>query len=132
MKLLVVGLFAFSGVAFAANVAPVSYHDGMLVSFSMPSSGSNCADSSEQNCSDVNRAQYMIKSEGILYALTPVNSATGNIAERATLGWSKAFSRSSSLYHQQPGVTLQLRDDGRYLFVKVGNRESKYTAVEAP
>jgi hypothetical protein len=132
MKLLIAGLFAFSGVAFATNVAPVSYHDGMLVSFSMPSSGSNCADSSEQNCSDVHRAQYMIKSEGILYALTPVNSATGNIAERATLGWSKAFSRSSSLYHQQPGVTLQLRDDGRYLFVKVGNRESKYTAVEAP
>jgi hypothetical protein len=131
MKLLLIaGLVAFSGVAFATNVAPIGYHDGTLVSFSMPSSGSNCAAGSEQSCSDVRRAQYTIESEGIVYALTPVNSATGNIAEMATLGWSKAFSKSSSLYHQQPGIPLQLRDDGRYLFVKVGNRESRYAAVE--
>jgi hypothetical protein len=31
MKLLIAGLFAFSGAAFAANIAPVSYHDGILV-----------------------------------------------------------------------------------------------------
>jgi hypothetical protein len=125
MKLLIAALLAFSGPAFAANIAPVSYHDGTLVSSSMPASGSNC--SPEQTCSDVRRAEYIIRSEGILYALTPVSSATGNIAERAALGWSK----SSSLYHQHPGTPLQLRDDGRHLFVKVGNRESKYTAVEA-
>jgi hypothetical protein len=97
----------------------------------MPASGSNCAGSAEQPCSDVHRVQYMVKSEGILYSLTPVGSATGTIAERATLGWSKAFSKSSSLYHQQLGTALQLRDDGRHLFVKVGDRESRYTAVEA-
>jgi hypothetical protein len=131
MKLLIAGLFAFSGAAFAANIAPVSYHDGTLVSFSMPASGSHCAGSSEQTCSDVYPAEYMVKSEGILYALTPVSSGTGNIIERVTLGWSKAFSKGSSLYHQQPGTPLQLRDDGRHLFVKVGNRESMYTAVEA-
>jgi hypothetical protein len=131
MKLLIASLFAFSGAAFAGNMAPVSYHEGTLVSFSMPASGSNCAVSSEQSCSDINGAQYMVKSEGILYALTPVNGATSSIAERATLGWSKAFNKSSSLYHQQLGAALQLRDDGRHLFVKVGNRESKYSAVEA-
>jgi hypothetical protein len=131
MKLLIASLFAFSSAAFSANIAPVSYHEGTLVSFSMPASGSDCAVGSEQGCSDVHRAQYMVKSEGILYALTPVNSATGSIAERATLGWSKAFSKGSSLYHQQLGIALQLRDDGRHLFVKVGNRESKYSAVEA-
>ena len=131
MKLIIAGVFAFSGVAFAANIAPVGYHEGTLVSFSMPASGSNCAGSAEQACSDVHRVQYMVKSEGILYSLTPVNSATGSIAKRATLGWSKAFSRSSSLYHQQLGIALQLRDDGRHLFVKVGNRESRYSAVEA-
>jgi hypothetical protein len=131
MKLIIAGVFAFSGVAFAANVAPVSYHDGTLVSFSMPASGDNCADSSEQSCSDDNRAQYVVKSEGIIYALTPVSSAKNSIAQKATLGWSKALSKSSSLYHQQPGILLQLRDDGRYLFVRVGNRESKYTAIEA-
>src|SRR6202161_4398902 len=131
MKLLIAGLLAFSSVAFATNIAPLSYHDGTLVSFSIPASESNCAGSSEQLCSDINRAQYMVKSEGILYALTPVSSATGSIAERATLGWSNAFGKSSSLYHQQLGTAVQLRDDGRHLFVKVGDRESKYTAVEA-
>ena len=131
MKLVITGLFAFSSVALAASPAPVSYHDGTLVSFSMPASGDNCADTSEHTCSDVDRAQYIVRSEGILYALTPVNNATGNIAERATLGWSKGLSKSSSLYHQQLGIPLQLRDDGRHFFVKVGNRESKYTAVEA-
>jgi hypothetical protein len=130
MKPLIAGLFAFAGAAFAANIAPVSYHDGTLVSFSMPASGSHCAGSSKQACSDVYPAEYMVKSEGILYALTPVSSVTGSIIERATLGWSKAFSKGSSLYHQQPGTPLQVRDSGRHLFVKVGNRESMYTAVE--
>ena len=134
MKLLIVGLLSVSGVAFAANIVPVSYHDGTLVSFSMPSSGSNCTVGSEQTCSDVDGAEYIVRSEGILYTLTPVEMAApmGGIVERATLGWSKAFSKGSSLYHQQPGIPLQVRDDGRHLFVKVGDRESKYTAVEAP
>jgi hypothetical protein len=131
MKLIIAGLFAFAGVAFASNVAPLSYHDGTLVSFAMPASENNCAGSSKLTCSAVNRAQYIVKSEGIIYALTPVSNATDSIAERATLGWSKAFSKSSSLYHQQIGTPLQLRDDGRHLFVKVGNRESKYSAIEA-
>ncbi|MGA3227586.1 MAG: hypothetical protein ABSC65_27725 [Acidobacteriaceae bacterium] len=131
MKLLIASVFAFSSAAFAANIAPVGYHEGTLVSLSVPASGSNCAGGSEPGCNDVYRVQYMVKSEGILYSLTPVNSATGSIAKRATLGWSKAFSRSSSLYHQQLGAALQLRDDGRHLFVKVGNRESRYSAVEA-
>jgi hypothetical protein len=130
MKVLIASLFAFSGVAFAANIAPVSYHDGTLVSFSMPAAKSNCAGSSEQTCGDLNRAQYIVKSEGILYAVTPVSSVTGSIAEIATLGWGKAFSKNSSLYHQQLGTALQLRDDGRHIFVKVGNRESKYSDVE--
>jgi hypothetical protein len=73
MKLLIASLFAFSSAALAANIVPVSYHEGTLVSFSMPASGSNCAVSSKQSCSDVHRTQYMVKSEGILYALTPVN-----------------------------------------------------------
>jgi hypothetical protein len=131
MRFIIAGVFAFSGVVFAANVAPVSYHDGTLVSFSMPAPGDDCADRSEQPCSEGNQAQYVVKSEGILYALTPVSSVKNSMAQKATLGWSKGLSKGSSLYHQQPGILVQLRDDGRYLFVKVGNRESKYTAVEA-
>jgi hypothetical protein len=115
MKILMAGFLAFTGVAFAADLAPVSYHDGTLTA---------------QSLSDDHQAQYMVRSEGILYALTPVNSTRGNIAQKATLGWSKAFSKNSSLYHQPPGTLLQLRDDGRHLFVKVGNHESMYTAIE--
>ena len=131
MRAIMAALFAFSGVAFAANVAPASYHDGILVSISVPASEDNCTESSEQSCSEGNQAQYVVNSEGILYALTPVASAKDSIAQKATLGRSKTLSRSSSLYHQQPGVLLHVRDDGRYLFVKVGKRESKYTAIQA-
>jgi hypothetical protein len=132
MKLLVAGFFAFSGVAFAAHLAPATYHDGTLVSFPMQSSGSNCPGSSEQICNDDYQAQYMVKSEGILYALTPASAATGgSLAEKAMLGWSKAFGKTDSLYHAQPGTSLLLRDDGRHLFVKVGSRESMYMAIEA-
>jgi hypothetical protein len=131
MKLLVAGFFAFSGVAFAAHLAPATYHDGTLVSFPTQSAGSNCSGVSQPICSNDYQAEYMVKSEGILYALTPANAATGGFAERTMLGWSKAFGRTDSLYRQQPGTPLLLRDDGRHLFVKVGGRESKYMAIEA-
>jgi hypothetical protein len=128
MKLFVVGLLAFTGVAFGADI--VSYHDGTLVSLPVQASGTNYTGISERTRDDY-QAEYMVKSEGILYVLTPASNTTASIAERATLGWSKAFSKNSSLYHQPPGAPLQLRDDGKHLFVKVGNRESMYTAIEA-
>lgn len=131
MKLLLVGFFAFAGVAYAADLAPASYHAGTLVSFPSHASGSNCPRTVEQICSDDYDAEYMVKSEGILYALTPAGAVSGSFAERVMLAWSKATSRNDTLYHQQPGTALLLRDDGRHLYVKVGGRESKYTAIEA-
>jgi hypothetical protein len=131
MKLLIAGLFAFTGAAFAANLAPASYHVGTLVSFPLQASGSSCTPSTEQICSDDYQAEYMVKSEGILYALTPADTMSGSFAERAMLVWSRFLSRTDSLYQKQPGTPLLLRDDGRHLFVKVGSRESKYIAIEA-
>ncbi len=131
MKLLMVGFFALSGAAFGASIAPVSYHDGTLVSFTQQTPASNCSSKSELDCTDDDQL-YVVKSEGIVYTLTPVGTATGSIAQKATLGWSRTLTKTSSLYHQQPGTALQLRDDGKHLFVKVGNRESRYTTVEAP
>ena len=130
MKLFVVGLLAFTGVAFAADIAPVSYHDGTLVSLPGQGSGSNDTGISEQ-FRDEYQAEYLVKSEGILYALTPPTATSGSIAERVMLTWNRAFSRNDSLYHLQPGTPLLLRDDGKHLFVKVGSRESKYNAIEA-
>jgi hypothetical protein len=77
------------------------------------------------------QSEYMVKSEGILYALTPVSATTGGFAERTMVGWSRAFGKTDSLYHQQPGTPLLVRDDGRHLFVRVGHHESMYMAIEA-
>ena len=111
MKLLLVSLCLVSGTAFASGLAPVTYHDGTLVS--SPAAASNNDDA------------FVVRSEGILYALTPLSTG-----ERATLGWGKEFSKYSSLDHQLPGTSLKVRDDGRHFFVRVGNRESMYSAIE--
>ncbi len=73
----------------------------------------------------------MVKSEGILYALTPAGESSGSISDRLMLAWSRYMLRSDSLYHQQAGTPILMRDDGRHLYVKVGSRESKYIAIEA-
>ena len=78
--------------------------------------------SGQRDCNGEYRGQYTVKSEGILYVLTPVSSAKGSITERATLGWSKPFTKNSSLFHHLPGTPLLLRDDGKHIFVKVGDR----------
>jgi hypothetical protein len=131
MKLLLAGVLAFSGAAFAANLGPATYHEGTLVSFPSQASGSNCPRSVEQMCSDDYRAQYMVRSEGILYALTPAGTESASFTDRAMLVWSRFLLRNDSLYRQQPGTPLLVRDDGRHLFVRVGHRESKYIAIEA-
>jgi hypothetical protein len=128
MKLLLVGLLASTSVAFAAN-GPISYHDGTLVSFSMGSSV--CTARVQDACDDEYQAQYLIKSEGILYNLTPVTQSTGGFADKVSLAWTRVVSKNSSLYHQVAGTPLLLRDDGKHLFVKVGSHESRYISIEA-
>ncbi len=131
MKLLIAGVLALTGTAFAADLAPVSYHAGTLVSFPLQASGTSCPSTTEQICSDDYQGQYIVKSEGIIYALTPAGTESGSLADRVMLAWSRATSKYDTLYHQQPGTPLLLRDDGRHLFVRVGSRESKYIAIEA-
>jgi hypothetical protein len=131
MKLLIAGVLALTGTAFAADLAPVSYHAGTLVSFPLQGSGTSCPSTTEQICSDDYQGQYIVKSEGIIYSLTPAGTDSGSLADRVMLAWSRATSRYDTLYHQQPGTPVLLRDDGRHLFVKVGSRESKYIAIEA-
>ena len=91
MKLLLAGLFAFTGAAFAANLAPASYHDGTLVSFPLQASESNCHPSAGQICSGDYQAQYLVKSEGVLYALTPAGTTSGSFAERVMLVLEQSF-----------------------------------------
>jgi hypothetical protein len=126
MKLLLVGLLASTSVAFGA---PISYHDGTLVSFSL-GSAETCTARVQEGCGEEYQAQYLIKSEGILYNLTPVTSSTGGFADKMSVAWTRVVSKNSSLYHQAAGTALKLRDDGKYLFVKVGGHESRYIAIE--
>jgi hypothetical protein len=125
MKLLPAVLLLSTSAAFASGMAPVSYHDGTLVSFTVPASVTNCA---EATCDD-SQVLYMVRSEGILYALTPAQS--GSFVERASLGLNRAMGKTSTLYHHDPGTALQLRDDGRHIFIRVGNRESMYEEIES-
>jgi hypothetical protein len=51
MRLFIAGLLACAGLAFAADKAPVSYHDGTLVSFHMAASGDKCTEGrGEKDC----------------------------------------------------------------------------------
>jgi hypothetical protein len=109
MKLFPLYLLAATSTAFAASMAPVSYHDGTLVSAQQPA---NCVSAQETSCQS---SDFLVRSEGILYSLTPQSSFS---------------SRTSSLDRQPPGTALQVRDDGRHFFVRVGNRESMYLAIE--
>ncbi len=120
MKILLVSLFAVTSTAFAGSLAPVSYHDGTLVS---SPAASDCVGAAAQGCS--HEDEFLVQSEGILYSLTPLSTG-----ERATLGWGKGFSKYSSLDHQPAGTSLKVRDDGKHFFVRVGNRESMYSAIE--
>lgn len=119
MKLSLLTFFAITSTALA-GVVPVIYHDGTLVS--SPTTVS-CASSAQTACPQDD--EFVVQSEGILYTLIPVSKG-----ERATLGWGKEFSKYSSLDHQLPGASLKVRDDGKHFFVKVGNRETMYSAIE--
>jgi hypothetical protein len=90
-----------------------------------------CTARVQETCDDEYQAQYLIKSEGILYNLTPATQSTGGFADKVSLAWTRVVSKNSSLYHQAAGTALLLRDDGKHLFVKVGSHESRYIAVEA-
>ena len=51
MRLFTASLLACAGLAFAADKAPVSYHDGTLVSFRMAASADKCTEGSgEKDC----------------------------------------------------------------------------------
>jgi hypothetical protein len=46
-----------------------------------------------------------------------------------SMGWSTAFAKSSVLALRLPGTALLLRGDGKHYYVKIGDRESMYSAV---
>ena len=121
MKLLLFSFFAVSGTCLASSLAPVIYRDGTLVS--TPTT-THCSAASETACE--NDDEFLVRSEGILYSLTPLSAAG-----RATVVLGRGFKTDSSLEHQPPGTQLKVRDDGKHFFVRVGNRESMYLAVEA-
>jgi hypothetical protein len=118
--------------AFAKDKHPDSdYQDGTLVSFRTVTTGSSCTQqadtkgnvddngnvkantSGSANCSDDIERQYTIKSGDSTLVIAPI------------LGFRHVLSSS------MPGATFRMRFDGKHVFVKIGDRESKYEIVGA-
>jgi hypothetical protein len=82
-------------------------------------------------CSDRQRGVYTIKVGESTLVLTPYSPMKREGGGLIGLGWNKAFTKNSVLASQLPGAALQIRSDGNHYFVRVGDRESAYTAVGA-
>ena len=155
MRTLVFFVLFGSTLALAKDKPQYSYQDGVLLSFRMQPTGSECTNNDETSgtvnantdsngdtsgrvstnttgtasCRDTERALYTIKSGGSTYLLTPDHSTGANLG-MALFPLAGVFTRNSSLAYQLPGTQIKLRSDGKHFFVKVGKRESMYSIVE--
>jgi hypothetical protein len=117
---------------FAKDKHPDSdYQDGTLVSFRTASTGSSCSNQGQatgsvddsgnvnassrgsSNCSDDLVRYYTIRSGDSTLVIAPV------VVFRSVLS------------NQMPGATFRMRFDGKHVFVKIGDKESKFSVVEA-
>ncbi|MGA3333637.1 MAG: hypothetical protein ABSC62_05675 [Terracidiphilus sp.] len=117
---------------FAKDKHPDSdYQDGTLVSFRTVSTGSSCSQqadtkgnvddngdvkastSGSTNCSDDLVRYYTIRSGDSTLVIAPV------VVFRSVLA------------NRMPGATFRMRFDGKHVFVKIGDKESKFSIVEA-
>jgi co-chaperonin GroES (HSP10) len=133
-----------------------NYQDGILVSFRSEQNGTTCSHSSDTSgtvnaktdddgntngtvnatttgrtsCQDTERTLYTVKSGDNTFVLTPDHGSGAKAGAVLSMGWSAAFMKRSVLANRMPGTTLLLRGDGKHYFVKIGDRESMFTAVE--
>ena len=81
-------------------------------------------------CRDTERWLYTVKSGEKTFILTPDYSTGTKAGAMLSLGWSVAFIKHSVLANRLPGTPVLLRGDGKQYFVRVGDRESMFAAVE--
>ncbi len=117
-----------------------NYQDGILVSFRTEQNGLDCSHTANtsddgsttgrSSCQDTERTLYTVKSGDNTFVLTPDHGSGAKAGAVLSMGWSAAFMKRSVLANRMPGTPLLLRGDGKHYFVKIGDRESMFTAVE--
>ena len=143
--------------AFAKDKPQYTYQDGTLVSYRTITDGSSCNSSvnttgdvnantdsaglttgtvnatthASTTCSDINRTLYTVKSGDNVFVLVPAYSGGTKTGVILTMGWGALFLKDTVLANRLPGTALHLRADGEHYVVKIGKRESMYSAVEA-
>lgn len=141
---------AFLGItSWAKNKPDADYQDGVLVSFKTITTGSSCSSSghvngttdtngniagttnSTANCSDVTHRLYTVSVGENTFVLKPGLSKGSKAGAVASLGWSTLFAKDSVLSNQLPGTHIKVRSDADGFYVKVGNRESRYSVADA-
>lgn len=146
---LVIGLLILSTSAFAKSKQDRDYHDALLVSFRTVTTGSVCSSSGHTNgtvddegnvsattnssgdCSNTQLRYYTVELGSNTYVLAPTHSGKSKAGAALTFGWGALAWKSSVLANEMPGSHVLLASDPSGFYVKVGNRESKFTLVEA-
>jgi hypothetical protein len=75
------------------------------------------------SCAEQYSIVYTVESGGAIYILTP----RGDRDESGLL--TRALIAHSVLDKQPPHTPIKIRSDGRHFFVKIGDRESEYSAA---
>jgi hypothetical protein len=151
ITLFVCDLFVYAAPALANNKPQYTYQAGILQGFRRGQSGSNCIEGTNasgtvstsldsfgstggkafanaagaSSCDENYSVVYIVKSGGATYALTPrgdSDESKGGLLIRALIP-------HSVLDHQPPQTPIEIRSDGRHFFVKIGDRESVYSAA---
>jgi hypothetical protein len=84
------------------------------------------------SCKDTETVLYTLKSGDNTFVLTLDRGTGAKAGALLSMGWSTAFAKSSVLANRLLGTALLLRGDGKHYYVKIGNRESMYAAVDVP
>ena len=159
MKLACIALAGLLAVpAVAKDKAPDSaYQEAVLVKFTTVTTGTSCSHSASTtgdvdattsddgnttgtvkattsgstDCSDVTRRHYTLAVGQQTFVIEPEPTKGQKGVAMATLGWSAAFAKQSVLADQLPGTHVRVRSDGSGFCVKLGKRESRYSAISA-
>lgn len=153
-RLLLPALVFSASLAFAGAPQQFSWQQAVLIGFRTVSDGSDCSSSVDyapgqsntqsatqvssvqSTCSDSRIRQYTLRVGRQTYVLEPVLTGKQAAADSAlvigTLGYGVFFLRKKDVMaNQLPGAPILIRSAGSGFQVKVGNRHSSYSLVEA-
>lgn len=118
-----------------------NYQDGTLVSFRNVATGSSCSHTAETTGDVDATTDDNGNTSGTVKSTTRGSTDCANSYKRLyTIRYAEStlviahapeiWNRPSVLARQLPGAKIKVRYDGKHLFVKVGEKESKFDIVE--